>query len=128
VELLSADCYDVGNVLAKFRVCMNNGYDTVYQKIPISFYNADPDDPQAAFLSPRFYTPAPVFGECREFTHIFSAPGTSKIVAVVNEDSAFTETNYTNNRNSGSYEPFRVKATPPEISVPRQTSVTLKTT
>jgi len=128
VELVSADCYDNNHILAKFKVCMNNGYDTVYQNIPVSFYNGDPDDPQTVMLSPRYYTPAPVFDACREFTHVFSAPGTSKIVAVVNEGSKFKETNYSNNRSNLNYIPFTIKPNPAEITVPRQTSVTLKTT
>lgn len=128
VELLSADCYDNDHVLARFKVCMNNGYDTVYQNIPVSFYNGDRNDPQTVLLSPRYYTPVPEFGACREFTHVFTAPGTSKIVAVVNEELKFKETDYNNDRSNLNYEPFIVKANPAEITVPRQTSVTLKTT
>jgi gliding motility-associated-like protein len=128
VELLSADCYDNEHIVAKFKVCMNNGYDTVNQNIPVSFYNGDPDDQQSALLPPVYNTPAPQFGACREFTHTFGTPVTGKLVAVVNEGAVFKETNSSNNRSNISYEPFTVTATPAVISVPRQTAVTLHTT
>jgi gliding motility-associated-like protein len=128
VELLSADCYDNDHILAKFKVCMLNGYDTVYENIPVSFYNGEPGDQQTILLSPGYYTPTPQSGACREFTHAFATPLTGKIVAVVNDGAVFKETSYTNNRSSLNYEPFTITATPAEISVPRQTSVTLNTT
>ncbi|OQP66311.1 hypothetical protein A3860_12470 [Niastella vici] len=128
VKLLSAVCYDNEHILAKFKVCMNNGYDTVFQNIPITLYNGERDDPQTVLLTPRYYTPVPVFGDCREFTQVFSAPGTSKLVAVVNEELKFKETDYNNNRSNLNYEPFDIKANPAAITVPRQTAITLKTT
>jgi gliding motility-associated-like protein len=128
IELLSADCYDNEHVLAQFRVCVGNGYDTINQQIPVAFYNGDPDNAQAVLLSPRYYTPAPVFGACREFTHVFSAPGTTQVSAVVNDKKEFKETNYTNNRSSLNYEPFTITGTPGLISLARPANVTLHTT
>jgi gliding motility-associated-like protein len=123
IELLSAECYDDQQILAKFRVCMGNGYDTVYQQIPVSFYDG------SVLLSPRYYTPVSPFGECQEFTHILTAPATGQIVAVVNDpkEALFKETDYTNNQGSLTYEPFTITATPEIISAPRQTTVTLHT-
>jgi gliding motility-associated-like protein len=130
VELLSAECYDASHIQVTFKVCMGNGYDTVYKQIPVSFYNGSPDDAQTALLSPGYFTPAPVFGECREFTHIVTAPGTSQVVAMVNNQKApaFKETNYTNNQSRLKYDAFTIDATPPVITLARPGNVPLRTT
>ena len=130
MELLSADCYDNSHILVKFRVCMGNGYDTVYRQIPVSFYNGSPDNAQSVLLTPGFYTPASALGACSEFTHVLTAPGTNQIVAVVNDPKtgAFKETNYANNQSNLKYDPFTIKATPELIELARPGSVTLHTT
>jgi gliding motility-associated-like protein len=130
IELLSADCYDNNHILAKFRVCMGNGYDTVFRQLPVSFYNGDPDNTQSVLLTPPYFTPASAFGECREFTHVLTAPGTTRIVAVVNDrkELRFNETDYTNNQSSLNYEPFIIKAAPEIITLSRPASVPLHTT
>lgn len=129
VGLLSAHCYDNDHILVKFRVCMANGYDTVSRNIPVSFYNGDPGAGQPGSLPPRFYTPAPALGDCREFTHVLSAPGTDQVVAVANEQEGFVfkETDYTNNESRLNYEPFNVKTEPEVITLPRPAGVTLNT-
>lgn len=129
VGLLSAHCYDNDHILVKFRVCMANGYDTVSRNIPVSFYNGDPGAGQPGSLPPRFYTPAPALGDCREFTHVLSAPGTDQVVAVANEQEGFVfkETDYTNNESRLNYEPFNVKTEPEVITLPRPAYVTLNT-
>jgi gliding motility-associated-like protein len=130
VELLSAECYDDSHIQVKFRVCMGNGYDTVYKQIPVSFYNGAPGDGQTALLSPGYYTPASAFGECLEFTHIVTAPGTTQVVAVVNDqkEGKFNETDYTNNQSHLKYDPFIIDATPDIIELTRPGSITLHTT
>jgi gliding motility-associated-like protein len=130
VELLSAECYDDSHIQVTFKVCMGNGYDTVYKKIPVSFYNGSPDDAQTVLLSPGFSTPDAVFGDCREFTHVVTAPGTSQVVAMVSNQQApvFTETNYTNNQSSLKYDAFNIDATPPIITLARPGTVPLRTT
>ncbi|WP_212003520.1 gliding motility-associated C-terminal domain-containing protein [Chitinophaga sp. HK235] len=129
VELLSTHCFDNGHILVKFKVCMSNGYDTVFQKIPVSFYNGDPGNERSVMLQPVYYTPVPKFGDCREFTHVLSAPGTKEVVAVVNDRQGpvFNETDYSNNRSDLDYEPFTITATPALISLPRPASVGLRT-
>ncbi|MBS0028185.1 gliding motility-associated C-terminal domain-containing protein [Chitinophaga sp. 22321] len=128
IELLSAHCYDNSHVLVNFRVCMSNGYDTVFQKIPVSFYTGDAGRP--TLLSPRYYTPAPSFGDCREFTYILNVSGANKIAAIVNDDNGFVfkETNYTNNQSSLNYDPFTIKATPAVVELSRPASIQLRTT
>ncbi|HVI46101.1 MAG TPA: gliding motility-associated C-terminal domain-containing protein [Chitinophaga sp.] len=130
VALLSANCYDNDHILVKFRICMSNGYDSVFQKIPVSFYNGDPADPTTRLLLPRYYTPAPEAGDCREFTYVLNAPGTNKVTALVNEKEGFVfnETNYKNNRSDLDYEPFAVTAAPDLITLPRPANVKLHTT
>ena len=130
IELLSADCYDDSHIIVKFRVCMGNGYDTVYSQIPVSFYNGSPDNAQSVLLSPGYYTPASSPGACSEFTHILTAPGSSQISGLVNDqkESAFKETNYTNNQSSLKYDPFLINATPEIIALARPGNVTLHTT
>lgn len=129
VEVLSAECYDDAHIQVKFRVCMGNGYDTVYKQIPVSFYNGVPGDGQTVLLAPGYYTPADTLGPCLEFTHIVAAPGTSQIVAVVNEQKAgaFNETNYNNNQGSLQYEPFAITALPNIITLARPGNVPLQT-
>jgi gliding motility-associated-like protein len=107
---------------------MGNGYDTVYRQLPVSFYNGSPDVAQSVLLSPGFYTPASLFGACSEFTHVVTAPGTSQIVAVVNDQSTFKETDYSNNRSNLEYDPFTINTTPEIITLARPGSVPLHTT
>jgi FOG: PKD repeat len=121
IELLSAECYDDNKIMAKFRICMGNGYDTIYQQTPVSFYGGE------ELLTPQFYTPVSTFGECQEFFHIVEMPPDGQLVAVVNKDTSFRETNYSNNRSTLNYEPFTITAIPDLISAPRQTKVTLHT-
>jgi gliding motility-associated-like protein len=130
VTLLSAECYDDTHITMKFRVCMGNGYDTVYSQLPVVFYNGDPGNAQTKALSPGYYTPAPVVGNCSEFTHIVTAPGTSQIVAVVNDlkGSVFNETDYTNNQSTLKYDAFTITATPNIITLARPGTTTLQTT
>jgi gliding motility-associated-like protein len=130
MELLSADCYDDSHILVKFRVCMGNGYDTVFRQIPVSFYNGSPDDAQSKILSPGFYTPASLLGACSEFTHVVTAPGTSQVVALVNDQkvSVYKETDYTNNQSRLKYDPFLINATPELIELARPGNVPLHTT
>ncbi|MCS3795418.1 T9SS type B sorting domain-containing protein [Niastella sp. OAS944] len=129
VEMLSAECYDDTHIQVKFRVCMGNGYDTVYKQIPVSFYNGTPGDGQTVLLSPGYYTPAAALGPCLEFTHIVTAPGSSEVVAVINEqkEGAFNETNYTNNQSNLKYDAFTITATPNIITLARPGNVTLQT-
>lgn len=129
IKLLSAHCYDNSHVLVNFRICMSNGYDTVFQRIPVSFYNGDPGHEGAMLLSPRYYTPVPRFGDCREFTHVLNVSGANRIVAVVNDKdgSVFKETNYANNRSDLNYDPFIITATPAVIELPRPANVKLQT-
>ncbi|OQP54581.1 hypothetical protein A4H97_21670 [Niastella yeongjuensis] len=130
VELLSAECYDDSHIQVTFKVCMGNGYDTVYKQIPVSFYNGSPADAATKVLSPAYATPAPVFGECREFTHIITTPGSSQVVAMVNDPTTqpFQETNYTNNQSSLKYDAFTIDPTPEIITLARPGSVPLRTT
>lgn len=130
VEMLSAECYDDSHIQVKFRVCMGNGYDTVYKQIPVSFYNGLPGDGHTVLLSPAYNTPTAELGPCLEFTHIITAPGTSQVVAVVNEqkEGAFNETNYTNNQSTLKYDPFTITATPNIITLARPGNVPLQTT
>jgi gliding motility-associated-like protein len=130
VEMLSAACYDDAHIQVKFRMCIGNGYDTIYKQIPVSFYNGTPGDGQTVLLSPGYYTPAAELGPCLEFTHIVATPGTSQVVAVVNEqkEGAFSETNYTNNQSNLKYEPFLITATPDVITLARPGNVPLQTT
>ncbi|NML38388.1 T9SS type B sorting domain-containing protein [Chitinophaga sp. G-6-1-13] len=129
VTLLSAHCYDNQHILVKFKVCVANGYDTIFKKIPVSFYNGDPGNGRTTLLQPLFYTPAAKEGDCREFTHVLSAPGTAEVAAVVNDRGGFVweETDYTNNQSVVDYEAFTVSATPALISLPRPASVPLRT-
>ncbi|HEX6427062.1 MAG TPA: gliding motility-associated C-terminal domain-containing protein [Niastella sp.] len=129
IELLSADCYDDNNIIVKFKVCMGNGYDTIYNRLPVSFYDGSPAELQSLVLSTRYYTPDSLIGPCSEFTHVITTPGSNQVVAMVNDqkESVFKETDYANNQNSLKYTPFTVNATPEIITLARPGNVTLHT-
>jgi gliding motility-associated-like protein len=130
VSILESKCFTNSTVQVRFEVCMNNNYDTVWNRIPIAFYEGNPTGGSAKLLQPVFYTPAKLPGECFTFTHQITAPSGKDIFAVVNDKGGtagrvFEETDYTNNAGSTTYQPFVVSVTPADTSIPRLSSVEL---
>ncbi|NLR58417.1 T9SS type B sorting domain-containing protein [Chitinophaga polysaccharea] len=121
VDLLQTDCYDNQHMLVKFKICTDNGYDSIPAKLPISFYDGDPASERTRVLLPLFYTPV-TDGVCREFTTVVASPQGRDITAVVNRQSAnyvMEETNYANNQANIGYTPFSVTMDRTLIELPR---------
>ncbi|WP_160712849.1 gliding motility-associated C-terminal domain-containing protein [Chitinophaga solisilvae] len=127
IELLESACYDNAHVLLKFRICMSNGYDSIFSRIPVSFYDGIPGQAGVSLLQPRFFTPRPRMGDCLTFTHVLNMAGSNSIVAMINDrdGKVFNETNYSNNSSTVDYTSFEVTATPQEIALPRPSPVRL---
>jgi plastocyanin len=85
VSILETSCISNGYTKVKFRLCMNNGYDSVFKNIPVSFYDGDPSTGKAKLLPPLFLTPEVRAGDCAEFTQIIKSPHTNKLFAAVND-------------------------------------------
>ncbi|MBO9730116.1 MAG: gliding motility-associated C-terminal domain-containing protein [Chitinophaga sp.] len=126
IDLQKAECYDNGHVLVNFKICTNNGYDSIHSGVPVSFYNGDPGNERTVLLSPLFYTPVTA-GVCYDFTTLLSAPNSDAIAAVVNKQKDFVkdETDYTNNQSDLLYTPFTVSLRPSLIELPRPAAVNL---
>lgn len=128
VTILERECFTNNSIRVRFRVCMNNNYDSVWAGIPVSFYEGS--GANAKPLLPVFYTPARLQGGCSTFTHHIAAPAGTNFFAVVNDKGgnggrAYEETDYTNNRADTVYEPFTVRILPGDTSIPRLESVEL---
>ncbi len=128
VELLEVHCFDNSHITARFRICMSNGYDSVFAQVPVSFYDGDPGNDNTHLLSPAYATPLIAPGACAEYTHILAARDLTSLVAVVNQPAKFNETNYLNNRADIDYTPFRVSVDPPYEELYRPASIWLHST
>lgn len=130
VTILESECFTNSSIRVRFRVCMNNNYDSVWARIPVAFYEGG--GAGARLLPPVFYTPARLPGGCYTFTHHITAPAGKDLYAAVNDKGggsgrAFEETDYTNNRADTVYEPFTIRIHPGDTSIPRRGSVELVT-
>lgn len=121
VEVLGTKCFTNDSTLVSFKICMNNHYNEVFDRIPVTFY--DPANGQA--LLPVFYT-SPVADSCAVFSHIIASPRADKLAAVVNDKgpganpaTAYNETNYSNNKKIEPFIPFNVSFNPPVIELLR---------
>jgi len=122
VEILDTRCFTNDSTLVRFRVCMNNRYDKVFESIPVSFY----DSANGKQLYPVFYTTAVNTDSCAIYTHTIATPQSDRLMAVVNDkgtgntpSAAFSETDYTNNKKTQNFIPFSVTFTPSEITILR---------
>lgn len=108
---------------------MNNGYDSVWKNIPVSFYDAG----NGKWLKPTFVTPGIVRDTCSSYTTIINEPTSNNIIALVNDKGGsysspqkqFDETNYSNNTDTTTYTPFTVSITPSDTAISRYTTVQL---
>ncbi len=128
--VLSAECYDNAHIQVTFKVCIGNGYDTVYKQIPVSRFTMG----HRIMQQPNYYHPIilpqhPYLANAGNI-HAITAPGTSQVVAVVNGPTTqpFKETNYTNNQSSLTYDAFTIDPEPQIITLSRPGSVPLRTT
>ncbi|MFB6454848.1 M43 family zinc metalloprotease [Chitinophaga sp. Hz27] len=135
VELQDAQCFDDSRIIVSFKICMHNGYDSVFAKLPVAFYDAG----TGKLLGNVFYTMSRQAGNCYVYTHLLPKPQNgTKVVAVVNNnvqinesgipETVFKETDYNNNSANTLYIPFSVKVTPSISDVLRPAQVPLVTT
>lgn len=129
VNIIETKCYTNDKAQISFSVCMNNGYDSVWKNIPVSFYDAA----NGRLLTPTFITPVFVNDSCNTYTTIINEPVSNNILAVVNDKSGsitspqkqFDETDYTNNTDTITYTPFTVSITPSDTAISRWGNVQL---
>ena len=129
VEILGTKCYTNDSTLVSFRLCMNNRYNKVFERIPVSFYEGSSNGKQ---LYPVFYTPSGLPDSCAAFTHTIATPASDKLTAVVNDKGAgnvpskmYNETDYNNNANIRPFIPFGVSFNPPVIELTRPGTIPL---
>jgi gliding motility-associated-like protein len=133
IKITGTECYSNTKTLVKYRICMNNGYDTVFRNIPVSFYATDPNAGSASPLDSVFYTPGPRPGACDSFISIVNTPPGEFIYAAVNDkggagfpSQVYPETNPANNTDGNKFERFVVRLTPDDSTVYRNSSLQLK--
>lgn len=134
VEVLQTACISNGRTEVTFRLCMNNGYDTVWAGIPISFY----DQPSSigSPLQPVFVTLVEQAGGCFTYKKIINTPIKNALYAVVNDlgnsatqgpDQRFQETDATNNQNQYlAYKSFDIDILPADTTIERLSTLALR--
>ncbi|HSK14167.1 MAG TPA: gliding motility-associated C-terminal domain-containing protein, partial [Phnomibacter sp.] len=137
LAITNTECITNNTTRVHFTICMNNGYDTVWKGIPVTFYEGNPGRSSARRLNTVFITPALQPAPCADYQHLISSPHTNDLYAVVNDkgdmnttafDAAFDETNYTNNLvHAGQFKRFRIFATPNDTTIDRAGSVQIFT-
>lgn len=124
VALYNAECVDETKVRFSMYTC-NNGYNTIPQNVPVTFYDADPQFAGAKKISTIFLTDS-ITGKCcsnfQTLTLDIGRRGLDKLFAVFNDDgstsplslpnTAVPEQYYTNNITSISRVAFKDTAFP----------------
>jgi gliding motility-associated-like protein len=132
VRITDTKCFTNNSTLVSFQLCMNNGYDSVFEGIPVSFYDRDPYAGGATLLGNTFRTPTLTAGSCDTFSTVIETPATGNIYAVVNDrgnnnfpDTVFAETDLFNNAHTATARIFSVSISPDDTSISRLGSVLL---
>lgn len=137
VSITQTECIDNQTTRVRFTICMNNGYDSVWKGIPVTFYGGNPSQQGSMILQPVFLTPSLQLGACFTYEHTILSPRVNALFAVVNDrgnaatpgaDTAFAETNTTNNiAEAIGFKRFAVSILPGDTTIDRAGSVTLIT-
>lgn len=134
VAVKRTQCFTNTSTRVSYRVCIGNGYDSLPKGLPISFYASDPraGTPVAPIAS--YVLPATLPRNCDTFSIVFPTPSSLFYYAVVNQrntasfpDTVFSETNYSNNVDTASIEPFSARILPRDTFVVRLTGFRLRT-
>jgi gliding motility-associated-like protein len=132
IRITGTECYSNQATLVNFIICMNNGYNKVYKGLPVRFYAEDPSSGSRKMLEPLFMTTKESTSGCDSFSAIINSPAGNRIYAVVNDqggamfpDTAFRETDLTNNIADGPVRRFVVTAVPADTFIYRNTTVQL---
>jgi gliding motility-associated-like protein len=130
ISITGTECYTNTKTLVKFRICMNNGYDSVFRNIPVNFYDTDPYSGRPSPLDSTFFTPETRPGACDSFFAVINSPKGDMLYAAVNDkgrgsfpDQGYNETDNTNNTDQTVVEKFKVSLAPPDTTVYRNTTV-----
>ena len=132
VEIMGTNCFTNNTTRVKFRICMNNDYDSIFANLPVSFYDGNPLTGNPKLLAPTFYTQNITPSSCDTFIHVVNSPTSGKLYAVVNDkgedinnvpDKAFDETDYSNDTAGQTTIPFTVFVAPSDTTVMRSSSV-----
>ncbi len=133
IRITGTECFSNTKTLVRFRICMNNGYDSVFKGIAVNFYDSDPYSGRPAPLDSTFYTPKISAGVCDSFVAIVNTPKSDLIFAAVNDrgrgsfpDQGYPETDPNNNADRTIAEKFRIRISPSDTSVYRNSTVQLK--
>lgn len=135
VQILHTNCYTNASTLVNFKICMNNGYDSIFKGLPVSFFDGDPSAGNANLLGPVFYTDEMIPGSCDTFSTIIKSPSGKLLYAAVNNkgqagqpfpDTAFPETDIYNNMDTTTVIPFSVSILPSDTTVFRFAGVPLE--
>jgi len=133
VEILGTECYTNTQTMVRFRICMDNGYDSLFTRIPVSFYESDPYAGGARRIDTTYYTPSRIAGSCAEFSTVMSTPRSGEIFAAVNDkgggvfpDREYPESNDDNNVASAVAERFEVALSPGDTTVNRTSTISLR--
>lgn len=130
--LLEAECIADTSTRVLFRICMNNGFDTLAHDIPVSFYSSDPRFGLTPPMAPVFFTGPARNLSCDTFSLVLPLQkGT--IYGVVNDLSGVpapglgvTETNYQNNVHSITTDRFRIELQPKDTLVLRGSRIRVR--
>lgn len=130
LELLETNCYTNSTTRVKFKICMNNSYDTMQAGIPVSFYDGVRTTGAAVSLGPVFYSSGRHLSACDTFIHVISSPATFKLYAIINNNGnamqVIKETDYANNMADTNTVPFITDVSPTDTTVLRFSPVQLK--
>ena len=119
VTVDKTECYTNDSLLVHFTVCMNNGYDSVWAGIPVSFYDS------VGAVGPFFVTPTLTSASCSSYTQVIKMPVSQHLTALVNAKDSVPETLYTNNGDTVAVTPLTLVITPSDTSTPTGTLLPL---
>ena len=80
IRITDTKCFTNKSTLVSFQICMNNGYDSVFKGIPVSFYDRDPYTRGANLLGNTFRTPSLTAGSCDTFSTVDRNPRNRKYI------------------------------------------------
>ena len=127
ISILQTNCYTNDSLLVKFKICMNNDYDSILKNVPVAFYDGVPGN--AKLLEPIFSTGDTRPGNCDTFSTVIKSPSTENLYASVNDNGQSTalydETDFTNNGDTKTIIPFTVTVSPVDTTAFRSARIQL---
>ena len=135
MNIIKTECINNTTTRVEFSICMNNGYDTVWKNIPVTFYEDNPAQGNAKILQTVFITPTISVGNCGTYVHNIFTPSINKLYGIVNDkgnaatpgaDAAFAENNTANNLiQATAFKRFAVSIVPNDTTIARAGSLYL---